>query len=461
MQVMSLFLLAMTRLATTMKKYSKHFILPTRDATDKARQYLRGLLQAGSRKNMYRMAEAIPSVVSRNLQQFLTHSSWDARSVMDHVAYDVNRLLEGHEEIGLFIDESSFVKNGKMSVATAKQWLRHLGKVENGQVAIFGLLSNDRYALPVDCRLFLPEEWSRDPNRCEKAGVPKDKRQFDTKTELAIKIVLHARESGLNFGWIGADAVCGNGPGFCISLAKSSERFMIDVPSDFFVYLENPRPYLPKKDSNVGRPFTNHRTNKSPELVVDIVNLIPQREWRVIECIGAKHGRLDKVYAWRKPVYIWDGKSPEVYLCQLITTKSIDTDSDVTISITNVSENLSLEKIVNMQRQRLWAMRIFENEKGRCGMEDYQARKWKAWHHHMALVMMAMLLVLYRKIKHSNDDQQMSAAEIENLLEIFLPRQNSDENELVSQLENRSFQGNKIASYFHKRAYGSSRRIAK
>ena len=118
------------------KSYSKHFILSTRDVSDKARQYARGLMQAGARKNMDRMAEVVPDAKSRNLQQFLTHSSWDARAVIDHVADDVNDLLGDSKRTGLIIDESGFAKQGKMSVGTSRQWLGRLGKVDNGQVAV-------------------------------------------------------------------------------------------------------------------------------------------------------------------------------------------------------------------------------------------------------------------------------------------------------------------------------------
>ena len=38
------------------------------------------------------------------------------------------------------------------------------------------------------------------------------------------------------------------------------------------------------------------------------------------------------------------------------------------------------------------------NRKQELGMTDYQVRGWLAWHHHMALVMMAMAFTLSDKI---------------------------------------------------------------
>jgi len=50
------------------------------------------------------------------------------------------------------IDESGFAKQGKESVGVSRQWLGRFGKVDNGQVAVFGALANGRFAAPIDVR---------------------------------------------------------------------------------------------------------------------------------------------------------------------------------------------------------------------------------------------------------------------------------------------------------------------
>ena len=129
--------------------YTEHFQSYRHDVSDKARQYACGLMQAGSRKNMDRMAEVVPESTSRNLQQFLTHSKWDHRDVTDHVGQDVDRLLGDERNACFLIDESGFAKQGKMSVGVSRQWLGRLGKVDKGQVAVFGALANGQYVAPV------------------------------------------------------------------------------------------------------------------------------------------------------------------------------------------------------------------------------------------------------------------------------------------------------------------------
>jgi len=69
----------------------------------------------------------------------------------------------------------------------------------------------------------------------------------------------------------------------------------------------------------------------------------------------------------------------------------------------------------------LWVERAFEDAKSECGMAYYQVRKWCVWHHHMALVMMAILFMLCERIPHKDTYPLLSCAHIEELLARFLP----------------------------------------
>ena len=86
--------------------YAEHFISYRRDVSEKARQYACGLMQAGARKNIYAISEVVPDTDERNLQQFITHSKWSAREVLDHVARDADELIGDTTDAALIIDES-------------------------------------------------------------------------------------------------------------------------------------------------------------------------------------------------------------------------------------------------------------------------------------------------------------------------------------------------------------------
>ena len=424
------------RFVTFVDTYSEHFQSYRHDVSDKARQYACGLMQAGPRKNMDRMAEVVPDSTSRNLQQFLAHSKWDHREVINHVARDANALLGDRKNACLLLDESGFAKQGQSSVGVSRQWLGRLGKVDNGQVAVFGALAKGESVSPVDVRLYLPEKWVNDPERCHRAGVPETARHFKTKIELALDIVRHARENALDYGWVGADAGYGKGFGFCLALDEMGERFVVDVHSDFHVYLQDPKPYLPEKKTNYGPPFTKYRTDQKSMEIREILKSIPTRRWKTVTLRNTTRGAL-KVRTCRMRVYVWDGESEKAKCWTVIVTKSLGLNPDTKISLSNAPKQTTLRRLGWMQRQRYWIERAFEDAKSECGMADYQVRKWSSWHHHMSLVMMAMLFMLTEKIHHKDTYPMLSSADIEHLLARFLPRRDVTEEEVIFQLEQR------------------------
>ena len=69
-------------------------------------------------------------------------------------------------------------------------------------------------------------------------------------------------------------------------------------------------------------------------------------------------------------------------------------------SLSNAPPDTPLERLAQMQGGRYWVERAFEDAKGECGLADYQAVGWPAWHHHVTLVMLAMLLIVEQRVAH-------------------------------------------------------------
>jgi len=391
-----------------------------------------GLMQAGERKNMLHMAEVVPDSDNRNLQQFLTHSKWSAREVMDHVARETDELLGDSTEACLLIDESGFGKKGKKSVGVARQWLGRLGKVDNGQVAVYATLCNGERSALVDTRLYMPKEWIDDPQRCREAGVPAAEIRFRTKDQLAFEIIQHARSQGLKFGWVGADAGYGKSCEAFYNLTEMGETFFIDIPSAFSVYLSDPEPQLPVS-KGVGRKPTHYKTGQKSQGACSLDGLKKTESWGAVRVRKTTRGHL-KLRAWRRTVYVWDKQRDHALRVTLLVSENLD-GTERKYTLTNAPQTQSLEQLVYAQRQRFWVERSFEDAKGRCGMADYQVQKWSAWHHHMALVMMAMLFMVEERLGQNEDYPLLSCADVENLLAKFLPRRDVGEAEMIRQLE--------------------------
>jgi SRSO17 transposase len=73
------------------------FQLRTRDVSRISEQYLKGLIQA-KKKNMERMAEAVPNSDDQVLQHFLTNSGWNDQLVIDQLAQDTDQLIGGKKD---------------------------------------------------------------------------------------------------------------------------------------------------------------------------------------------------------------------------------------------------------------------------------------------------------------------------------------------------------------------------
>jgi hypothetical protein len=67
-------------------------------------------------------------------------------------------------------------------------------------------------------------------------------------------------------------------------------------------------------------------------------------------------------------------------------------------------------------------------------MGDYQARGWLAWHHHMTMVMLAMLFMTEQRIYYKEDIPLLSCSDITSVLKFMLPRRDVTQDEILRQL---------------------------
>jgi SRSO17 transposase len=381
---------------------------------------------------MERMEEVVDGSDYQVLQQFLTDAPWDPRAVMDKVAQDANAFLGGTPTSAMLIDETSFIKKGERSVGVARQWSGRLGKVENCQVAVFGVLNAGTRAIPVDARLFLPEEWLNDAERCRQAGVPEQSMVKRTKPELALDIVRHQRALGADFKWVCADGLYGNTPDFLRALDDDGEQFVIDVHSDQRVYLEDPCPCAPQFQGRGRRP-SRLKSVVQPVRVDKYVSGLEQSQWQRFKVRQAENGPLE-IFFHRRPVWVWDGEEVTARRWQLIVRREVDS-SERKYALSNANDDVPDLVLAQVHAQRFWIERTFEDGKKEAGLADYQVRLWLAWQHHISLVMMVMLFMTRQRMIQADAYPLLSCFDIRCLLAHFLPRRDVGEEEILRQME--------------------------
>lgn len=379
------------------------FRTKTRDESEHAQKYLAGVLGRSARKNMERFGESIDGAKYEGLQHFLTDSPWEDQALWRWVGREASQMLGGGSENFLLIDESAFAKKGKMSAGVGRQYNGRMGKVENSQVGVFSVLSHENRAALCGARLYLPEDWTKDRKRCEKAGIPPEQRKYRTKNELAWELIDQAERDGIPFGWVGADAGYGRDQGLLLRIAGMGKSFVADVDHTQLVWTQAP--------SSTRRPSDLQDSGAQP---VD-------RLWEQEGCsqrrrIVLRHGENGRVTVqfWARRVWIWPPTSEIPFELWLLVSQAAD--GKCKYSLCHTLQELSWEELAVRQGQRYFVERAFEDSKSELGMGDYQVRKWRGWQHHMALVGAALVFTLQERERTAKSSPLTSVRDVVEMI---------------------------------------------
>jgi SRSO17 transposase len=399
--------------------FRSYFQLITHDGSGTARNYLAGLVMKASDKNMERMEEYIPGFNYENQQQFLSDSPWEHEPLVRRVGKEVSAVIGGSESV-LIVDESAFRKKGEKSVGVARQWNGRDGKVDNCQVGVYAGLSDGQRSSLVNVRLYLPESWTSDPERCKEAKIPESHRKHRTKPELAWEMIQDAIQDELDFGWIAFDSLYGSNPALLRKVDDAGRRFVADVRPNQHIYLEDPKVHLPRRKGGIGPKPKVLKARSESQTIESCFEAIPWAEWEEVDVRDSTKGTI-WLRACRRRVWLWDGEEccARCWWAVCVYDESAD---EWSFFLSNAGEEVSLETLVRKHAVRYWVERTFQDGKTSVGMGDYQARGWVAWHHHMALVMLAMLFMLKERKLQTQDYELLSCQDIVELLNHFLPR---------------------------------------
>ena len=300
---------------------------------------------------------------------------------------------------GLVIDETSHLKKGVMSVGVSRQYAGVAGKVDNCQVAVHVSLSNEKFCSLVGTELFLPEVWTNDKERCDGAGVPEMDQKFQTKPELALKLIKRAIDSGIEFDFIGGDGLYGHKAALTRALDALVQFYVLDVHKDELVFLSEPTFSIPERKGNQGKFPTKIQPDIKPIQLQNYIKQLKDKDFsKEIVRKTAKGWRSAKVHT--VTVWHWDGKEEKACKRTLIITKS----EKIKYSLSNGDkEKYTNNEWAYFQCSRYWVERCFDDCKNELGMSGYQVTGWLAWQHHMALVMMASLYILTLKLENQDE----------------------------------------------------------
>jgi SRSO17 transposase len=442
-----------------LQDYTQVLKTETRDTSALAEVYISGLMKTERGKgNIERVLEEVEVEDDgdgyQQVQQFLTDSPWEASALMREVACQTSQLYASQptyhqEDVGYIIDESAHLKKGKQSVGVARQYAGVIGKVENCQVGVYTSLVWHHHTTLINSRLFLPESWTEDKVRCEKAGIPEPERPHVSKPQIALQLLQADMEVGVKFGWVGGDGLYGHGYELSYAVDDLGLTFLFDIHNDQPVYLSAPDIVVPPKKPGGGRAPSVPKTEATPIEVNVYQGGLNDDDWQEIEVRDTAKGKLTLKGHVRK-VWVWDGKEMQARERTLVISKNV-AENKIKYSLSNaVIETTPIERFAYMQAQRYWVERSLQDAKSELGLSDYQVRKWNGWHHHMALVILAMSFILRERLLYHKEYPRLSCRDVRLLIIALLTHDNNFFRKRLSQMY-----------YRHKQRYRDIERYSK
>jgi SRSO17 transposase len=371
--------------------------------------YLQGLLLDGERKSIEPLARRItlPEGLSSKdpeqaLQQFVNQSPWDEQKVLRRYRARMAETFASPE--GIFvIDDTSFPKQGRHSVGVQRQYCGALGKKANCQVApsIHYVTPAGHY--PLDLRLYLPDSWLTDPERLDRAGVPAAERRPLTKPQIALELLDRVRAEGLP-GWaVVTDAGYGASGEFRDGVAARGLTYLAGVTGDFVVFTEEPTWATPAAAAR-GRPATRSHLAPGCPAPVALSALAPGARLRKVTWREGTKGKLSARFAWLR---VWPGHGWQRGECAgagpvwlLIEEQA---GGQLKFAFSNLPPGTSCKRAVRLWKSRWPVEQGYQQLKEELGLDHFEGRSWRGFHHHAAMVLLAygfLLLERHRRQAH-------------------------------------------------------------
>jgi len=381
------------RLYSFWRRFAACFKTKTRDTSEYAYHYLSGLLRLETKRNYTNIGRAT-GVAGENVQHFMSNSPWSAGAPLDQVLQEI-KATPGLERGSVVILDESADQSGKKMAGAGRQHNGRLGKVEMSEVGTFlgyaNLTAVDRPLWTwVDGELYLQEHWFAPPKAEDRkrVGIPPE-RQFETKIELGWKMIERVEAKGLPFDAVACDDLYGRSTWLRDKMDGAGIIYLADVPCTSQVYLDKPILGVPEPvpGRRGPKPTRLRLLNGVQPLKAHQVAQRTDTTWQRVRVRAIERGELNDPFAAR---LVWTLREGEPEPVQEWLVMRRETKKRCTYSLSNAPADTSLKYLAWLKCQRYFVERANQDAKSEVGWDEWQARKYRGWVHHLALVILAV-----------------------------------------------------------------------
>jgi SRSO17 transposase len=348
--------------------------------------YALGLLNDGERKSMEPIAAracgdpALTHGVHERLIHFLADSPWKDGPIREYATQHAVNAMQSQGPIRTWIvDDTGFLKQGKHSPGVQRQYTGSAGKTANCQVGVSLVLASDHAHVAADFRLYIPESWADDRDRCRRAHIPDDI-GYEPKWALALSMIETALQSGLPKGVVLADCDYGNKAVFRDMLTELGLQYAVEIQST--TKLRHFRP-----DGTLGERVT----------VSELGSALASTRRRITWREGTKKPLHSRFARARVVVEREDGteREPE----WLFVEWREDEPGAPKYVLSTVPPNVTCKQLVRTFKCRWRIERSYEDLKGELGLDHYEGRSFVGWHHHVSVVLACYAFLIAEHVR--------------------------------------------------------------
>ena len=361
--------------------------------------YLHGQLLDLERKSIEPMALALEGGNVQGMQQFISDGPWDDARLLDLHQQLVAQTL-GDDQTGvLILDGCDFPKQGTYSVGVARQWCGALGKIANCQASVVACYASKHGHTLVDRRLYLPKLWftAEYQARWERCGIPTDI-VFHTRPELAAEMVRSlCQRHVLPFRWVTCDEGYGTNPAFLNALSELNLLYLAEVPHDTRVWLTRPPTAVPARGKRGPAARRERVTAEAPaaQRVALLAAQLPAKQWKRWQIKEGSKGPMVAEFAFVRVVAVRDDMpGPESWL---VLRRSLGEKPELKTYLSNAPASTRRSKLVWASGMRWPVETSIKESKGEVGLDQYEVRGWRGWHHHTALSFVAHHFLVWQR----------------------------------------------------------------
>ena len=376
--------------------------------------YVAGLIGPGDRKSVQPMAERFVPGGYDQLHHFVSAGVWDAAPLETELIIQADRLVGGGDAV-LVIDDTAMPKKGKHSVGVAAQYASALGKTANCQTLVSLTLARGEVPVMVALRLFLPENWTNDRRRLERASVPAEHRMARTKSEIALAEIDRVMAAGVRFGCVLADAGYGSSAPFRQELTARNLAWAVGIPRHLKVYPVGVQLIWPVAAR--GRPRKRH----VPDSVsVPAEHMLADIKWRTLSWRTGTKGKLKARFAAIRvrtadgpPQRIWDKGQQHLPGDEAWLIGEQRVSGEKKYYLANLPAEADLRGLAAAVKARWICEQAHQQLKEELGLDHFEGRSWHGLHRHALMTMIAYAFLQHRRLakaKRGKKNRRTSAS---------------------------------------------------